>query len=375
MNKARIIFICTGVLIVVSLLTYLNYDKILNYFTNKEWEIADSVGKIEIGNYLNMCGTNSNFFVIDSEGITGYSNIVKENFSKGDLAFKDVISESEADYAIIVDKDTANVYAISGNEIVWNTHINNANILGAYINKNGYAAVIYSQTGYKSLIKVFSNTGEELFTNFLASTYAIDVAISNDNKILAIAEIDTNGINVESRIKFVDIKNASENSVKKYNLNANELITDIEFGEANRLIIMTDIGIKSLKDEKINDVLNYEDEGILIANISNKKNIVAVRAEKEGLFNATSQLCIYDFNTQIEPKICEIEDIPNNVVCQKNIIAADTGTEILFFNDSGKFLKKCEYKGQLRDIKFFDNGNMAVLIFRDFVDFIKVGGI
>ena len=53
---------------------------------------------------------------------------------------------------------------------------------------------MYSQAGYKSLIKVFSNTGKELFTNYLASTYAIDVAISNDNKTLAVAEIDANGI-------------------------------------------------------------------------------------------------------------------------------------------------------------------------------------
>ena len=59
----------------------------------------------------------------------------------------------------------------------------------------------------------------------------------------------------------------------------------------------------------------------------------------------------------------------------KNVIALDNGLEIIFINDSGNFLKKCEYKGQLKDLKLFNEGNRAVLIFRNVADFIKVGGI
>ena len=57
------------------------------------------------------------------------------------------------------------------------------------------------------------------------------------------------------------------------------------------------------------------------------------------------------------------------------VIALDNGLEIIFINDSGNFLKKCEYKGQLKDLKLFNEGNRAVLIFRNVADFIKVGGI
>ena len=58
---------------------YLNYDKILNFFTNKEWQIADSIGKIELENYLTTCGTDSSFFVIDNNSVTGYSENMKKN--------------------------------------------------------------------------------------------------------------------------------------------------------------------------------------------------------------------------------------------------------------------------------------------------------
>lgn len=374
MKKTRLILICILVLVIVSLLTYLNYDKILNFFTNKEWQIADSVGKIELENYLDTCGTSSNFLIIKNNSIEGYSEYVKKNFEK-DIENKNVITSANGDYCVIAEKGSNAITVISGNDVVWNTNINNANILGVHINKNGYTAVIYSQTGYKSLIKVFSNTGEELFTNYLASTYAVDVAISNDNKDLAIAEVDTNGINVKSQIKIINIKEASENKVIKYELDNNEMITNIEYNEGNNLVIMSDLSAKILKDGALTKIVDYEKDGVLEINISNKKNAVTVRRLKNGLFNENIQVCIYDFDVNKEVKIYELEKIPNKIECLKNIIAIDTGTEVIFLNASGNFVKKCEYKGQLKDLILFNDGNTAVLLFRDVADFIKIGGI
>ena len=62
LKKSTFFLLCTFVLIIVSLLTYLNYDRIWSFFTNKEWQIADSIGKIELENYLTTCGTDSSFF-------------------------------------------------------------------------------------------------------------------------------------------------------------------------------------------------------------------------------------------------------------------------------------------------------------------------
>lgn len=374
MNKTKFIFFLISVLGIVSLLTYLNYDKILNYFTNKEWQIADSVGKIELGDYIDTCGTSSNFFVVKSDAVEGYSETAKKSFEKS-IDNKEIVVHTNADYCIIAEKGATNVTVFSGNEIVWNTTISNASIMGAGINKNGYSAIIYSQTGYKSLIKVFSNTGVELFTNYLASTYALDVAISNDNKYLAIAEIDTNGINVESQIKIINIEEASESNIKKYELDSDELITDIEYNESNDLVIMTDSNVKLLKDESLKKVVDYAVDNVLFADISNRKNAIVVQNKKNGLFDENVQVCIYNFDLEKEPEIYELEDIPNGIKCMKNIIAIDTGAEIIFLNTSGNFVKKCEYKGQLKDLKLFNDGNTAVLIFRDEADFIKVGGI
>ena len=197
------------------------------------------------------------------------------------LSGKDVLTYSDGDYCIIGEKAGTSVSLISGNQLVWTNTINNASILSVYVNKNGYSAVIYSQAGYKSLIKVFTNAGKELFTSYLASTYAIDVAISNDNKTFAIAEVDTSGINLNSRIKVTNMEDASESTVKKYDINSNEVVTDIEFNSNNKLVIMTDLKVYVLDNDVIGEILNFEKENIIMASIENKRNIVTVRNEKK----------------------------------------------------------------------------------------------
>lgn len=373
MKKFKIVLIFLLILFCVGIIVCCNYDNISNYFANKEWEIAGSVGKLELPNYLKTCCTNSNFVVIENDTIKGYTDNLKEKFEQT-ISIKDIVYYASEEYLIISEKDGSSIICINGDEISWKSSINNANVLAVYINKNGYSAVIYSQSGYKTLIKVFSSTGEELFTNYLASTYAIDVAISNDNKKLAIAEVDTEGINVKSRIKLVDIKEATQSSVKKYELENDEVITDIDYNQNNELIIMTNKAIKVF-DSEIKTVVTFEENNILFANINTQKNAVTIEVKTESLFNASYQLCIYDTNSLKETKTYELADIPTEVICNKNIIAVNTGEEIIFLNSSGHFQKKCEYKGQLKDICLFGDGETAVLVFRDTAEFIKIGGI
>lgn len=373
LTKKKFISIILVLIFIVSLLTVLNYDKIVAYLTNREWEIADSVGKIELENYLDIFGTSSNLFAINSTGIQGFSENAKKCFEKS-ASFKEVISSTAGDYAIVAEKNSTSVYVISKDKLVWNDDINNANILAVTINKNGYSAVTYSQAGYKSLIKVYSNTGEELFTSYLASTYAIDAVISNDNKTLAIAELDANGVGVVSAIKLINIQTVSNEEVKRFDLGNDELVCNIEFDQSNNLIIMTDAGVKALKNGSISEIINFKEESITECVIGNSNKIVAVKAVEEGLFSVKCFICIYDVNSK-DVKSYELAETPNSVTTCNDVVAVDTGSKIIFLNGNGSFLKKCEYNGQLKDMVLFDNGNMAALVFRNAAELIKVGGI
>ena len=97
LKKSRVIFLLILFILFVILITYLNYDKIFSFFANKEWEIADSIGKIELENdYLKTIGTSSNFIVIGTSYIKGYSQNVKQNINES-KTLKDIVTYSDGD--------------------------------------------------------------------------------------------------------------------------------------------------------------------------------------------------------------------------------------------------------------------------------------
>ena len=100
-----------------------------------------------------------------------------------------------------------------------------------FVNKNGYVAVVITGTLNKTVIKMYNPSGKAMFTQYLSSTRAVDVNISNDNKYLAIAEIDTSKTTIQSNIKIISIdkaeKNAEDYLEKTYSSTSGKLITNI----------------------------------------------------------------------------------------------------------------------------------------------------
>ena len=371
MKKEKFFFICIMVVILSAIIFYYNSDKIVNYFQNKEWELADSVGSVTLNsNYIKAEGTLSKLILIGTNYIKGYSNESKEEFDIF-ASFQDAVSDSAGDYCVVAEKNGTGIYMICGNEKIWESSIA-GNIYNVYVNKNGYVAVTYKQSGYKSLVKIISPLGTELFTSYLASTYALDVAITNDNKTLAIAEVDTEGIHVVSAIKIIDINNLENANVRKYELDENSLVIDIEYTDKNDLMIMTDSKIKVIKEKEINEILSYGYPTTINISIENKKNVIAVEKEEAGLFDVNYKLCIYSYGSELEKKEYELYDLPKQITSFNNIIALAMEDELLIINTNGKLIKKCEISRNLKSMVLFDNGNTIGLIFRDKIEFIKI---
>ncbi len=370
MTKKNFIFICIFIVIVSAIIYYCNFDSIINYFQNKEWEIADSIGTVSLNNdYIKTEGTISNLILIGTNYIKGYSSDCKESFDIF-ASFQEALSDSEGDYCITAEKNGTQVYMICGNEKIWENTVA-GNIYSVYVNKNGYAAVTYKQSGYKSLVKIISPLGEELFTSYLASTYALDVAITNDNKTLAIAEVDTEGIHVSSAIKIIDINNLGNENVRKFDLDANSLIVNIEYNEKNELLIMTDSKIQIIKNNEVTDVLEYKYPKTINMTIENKKNVVSIEKEEAGLFDVKYKLCVYSYDDK-EKKEYELYSIPKQMKVFNNLIILSMEDEFLVLNTNCKLLKKCDISRNLKSIVVFGNGNIIGLIFRDKIEFIKI---
>ena len=368
-NKKYIYYLLIIVCICFLLVGYFNYAKIVSFFNDKEWEFAESFATIDIEN-LSQVESGKNLLVLANNKLNLYGNDSKIKYSE-DLITTGLISSCCEDYLVIVSKDTNEIKLFKEDVLIWENKLN-WNILNVSVNKNGYVSVIYSQSGYKSSIKIFKPSGEELFTTYLASTYALDIEMSNDNKTIYIAEIDTEGIKIKSNIKIIDVSKYENNnitpSVESILVGTDTLITDIEYSN-NKLLILTESGIKSVDSEKnVNTITDFEIKNTLFANVNIEVPVV-IEKVSTGIFTNETNLKLFNKDEIIE---INIDRTPQNVETMNDIIALNLGDEVLFLNTNGKVVKRYELEKQLQSVKLFSKGNLAALVFRDKIELVKL---
>ena len=371
-NKKYITYMIAIFCVCFLLIGYFNYDVILKYFEGKEWEFAESFATIKTEN-ISQVEAGKSLLLYSNNKLELFENGNKVDYSEN-LITTGLIVDSCEEYMTVVTKDTNNIYLFKGVELLWKTEFN-WDILNASVNKNGYVAIIYSQSGYKSSIKIFKPTGEEMFTNYLASTYAIDVEISNDNKLLYIAEIDTDGIKIKSNIKTIDIANLGAGT----NLNKNArtlemgediLITDIEYSSANKLMVLRDNGIGVIGvDNSLQDIAAFDVKNILFASINHLVEPIIIEKKATGIFANETILKILKEEEVLE---VSLDRTPQSIDTMNNKIAINLGDEVLFFNMKGKLEKRYKLENQLLAVKLYNKGNMAALIFRNKIELIKL---
>lgn len=365
---------CLLVIICISfiLIGFFNYEKIISFFSDKNWEIIESFATIQSEN-ISQVESGKMLLLLTNNSLSLYNNSSEKEFSEN-IVITEIISNSCESYMAVVSKDNNTIYLFKDSELLWKKDFN-WNILNVSVNKNGYLTVIYSQSGYKSSIKIFKPTGDELFTTYLASTYALDVEISNDNKFLYIAEIDTEGIKIKSNIKIIEISNIEPGinltpKVETLLVGTDYLITDIEYNNENKLLVLKESGIDYLDSDKILKTFgSFDVKTTLFASVDNSDAPVIIEKVSTGIFTNETNLKVFTNDEVIETKI---NRTPQSIDVMHNKIALNLGDEVVFYNTNGKIVKRYELENQLVSVKLYDNGNKAALVFRNRIELLKL---
>ena len=217
---------------------------------------------------------------------------------------------------------------------------------------------------YKTVIKMYSPQGKELFNTYLSSTRAVDVSISNDNKYLAIAEIDTSGTIIQSNIKVVSIDKASTDPtnslVNTYKSEENKLITSIKYQEKNKLVCMYTDSIHEIESK---------DKKVICQSILLNGNACQIEEKSSGLFTADSQVNIINIDSK-SIKQYTADSIAKELYTYGNIMALNLGTEIEFINTDGWLVKRYVANQEITNIVVSDN--LAGIIYRDKIEIVNL---
>ena len=244
------------------------------YIFRKEIK-SDNLAYIEISSDEDQyfCAYDKYFCILNKNILYNYTSD-GHLASKNDINISSPIFNSNNKFLCIAENNGNNLYLLSGINILWQNTID-GNISKINVNKNGYVSVIVSGTNYKSIIILFDSKGKELFKTYISTNIAIDTAISNDNKYLSIAEIDSSGSIIKSMVKNISIEKAktdpTNSVIYNYELPENDLLTNINYQNKNKLVCTcnNNIYLLNISDFTDNELINFEDYEFIDINLNN----------------------------------------------------------------------------------------------------------
>ena len=329
--------------------------------TSIELKTEDNESVYAYDKYITVLSKNKLFCY------TGLGNIGAEL----EVTINKPIYSADNRFLCIAEDKGRKIYLISGNNILWQNDLE-AEITKISVNKNGYVSVILSGTSYKSIIITFSPEGKELFKTYLSSTVAIATDISNDNKYLAIAEVNTSGTIIQSSIKIISIEKASSdpsNSViNTYNAENNKLLINIKYQEKGKLVCLYDDSIYVIEKEQESKLLDINEKSTHY-DINLKNNIVQVVEKNASLFNVDIEVLIMNIYNKTE-NIYKLSNSIKSMFAYEDTIAINIGSEVHFINTNGWLLKKYVSSQEVSNIVLGDS--IGGIIYKDKIEILEL---
>ncbi len=355
------------------------------YITNNEFrnwidieifrkEISqDGVTTIELdeGEASSVYAFNKYIGILSKNSLSLYDSTGGEEANL-EVQITNPLFDSANRFLVIGESNGQKVYLIEDREVIWESEVE-GNISKVCVNKNGYVAVIMTGTSYKSEVQVFDPEGNSLFISFLSYTMAVDASISNDNKYLAIAEVDTSGTIIQSNVRITSIekartdpRNSDENNYKS---EQNKLIVNIAYQDKDRIVCMYTDTISIIENGQETVIFDNKDKKITAQSIDLKDNFATIQEESSGIFSANSVINIINVDSKNTQNYI-VETSVKEMYTKGDIIALNLGTEVEFINTSGWLVKRYIANQEVSNVTVADN--IAGIVYRDKVEIINL---
>lgn len=379
-NRKKIIIttivVTVIVLVGIAVGTYCTNEAVrgwIDKFIFRKEVLQDSVATIDLkeGQNANVYAFNKYIGILEQAKFTVYSNSGSKE-KELDVQISNPLYSSANRFLAIAEKGGQKFYLITDKDVSWDATVE-GNISQVFVNKNGYVAVVITGTLNKTVIKMYNPSGKAMFTQYLSTTRAIDVSISNDNRYLAIAEIDTSKTVLQSNVKIISIEKAEKNAddylEKTYSSATGKLITNIRYQDKNKLVCMYTDGISVIENDQENTLVDTKDKKIAFQSIDIDNNICYVEEKSSGLFTADSVVNITNIDNK-SSKQYTVNYVAKEIFTNVDIIALNLGTDIEFINTGGWLVKRYVANQEITNVVV--SNNIAGIVYRDKIEIINL---
>ena len=288
---------------------------------------------------------NGKIAVVNSKGVEFYDN--KGNYNS-DIAFKiySPYIHSNEQFAAIADVGSQNALVLKNNKQMYKI-TEQEPISYVSVNKNGYTAVITSESGYKSTVVIYDNFGNKIYTWYSGDLYVADVKISDNSKKFAVV-----GIDAEDSLKSVlKLFKMNENEPYSQVIFDSELAYQLEY-RGNNLVVLTDKKICLLSASgKVKKSYGFDGQTLLCFDIKNTKMPVLTLDDKE---TAGSKVVLLNSSLK-EKAVCLIEGQAKMMDENKKDIVVSNGDTLFMISSFGSLKAQGKMNKEAENIKFSDD--------------------
>ena len=374
MSKKKKLLLIILLLLIISTIVitilYIKNENVQNWINKnilkKEIKQEDVVS-IEVDENAQSCAYSQYLGVLSNNNFDIYNSSGNKEETLN-LEISNPIFNARDRFLAVAQKGGQKVYLITNKTIQWEKKVE-GDISQIKVNKNGYVAIVISNTSYKTVIEMYNPEGERMFKTFLSSTRVSDISISNDNKYLALAEVDTSGTIIQSAVKIKSIEDPNAPIEEIYKAEGNKLITNVSYQEKNRLLCRYTDSITMINEKNEEVISKNEDKKITFSSIYLSNSSITLEEKSSGLFTADSILKIINSESK-EEKEYVVDEVTKELYAHENTIALNLGTEIEFVSTGGWLLKRYIANQEITNV-VLSNG-LAGVVYRNKIEIIKL---
>lgn len=349
-----------------------NFRLYVDRFLNKE-VYENNLKTIEISSEDNpVIHAYDKYIVVLTKGVLKSYDKSANNVSSLDVNITSPMMDSNEKYLVIGENGGKNFCVIRENELLWQESVDGS-ISKITINSNGYVSVIVTNTTYKSVVIAYNPEGVELFKTYLSSTYALSSDISNNNRYLAIGEVDYSGTIIKSKVKIISIdlaKNDPENSIiNSYESEPGEVITSLNYQIGDNVYCMFSNYIQKVNHNENERILDFN-ENTLFADIYTKNSLVIFEKQSSGLLTNEYQIRIINLSTKKETLYFEDLSLIKSLKTSGDNIVLNFINSVQVLTKKGWLSKKYTSTKEIKDIIVAEQ--IVGIIYKDKIEIIDL---
>ncbi len=279
-DKKKFLQILTGILIAVLILAIILPDALNAIFGN---HISDEIYTVttDVISEYDVDFISGKFAIYNSQGLKKY-NKQAEFEEEHYLSAYAPIMHKNGKFIALADTSSTEITVLKGNSVYYEVKVPQ-NVKRVSVNKKGYITVLSGETGYKSVVMVFDNTGTEKYRWYSDESYAIDAKLSDNSKLLAVASVKMEGNKLNTIVEQYKIK---EENVLSSVLLEDLVPYSITFNGSKVVLVGDKKAYTVSKGGKVKGEYDYKGRTLECFDMDNNNNITLALSENMGISEA-----------------------------------------------------------------------------------------